>query len=252
MPDDMTQSSGDPLDDLLAAAAWPEATPQQIARLASTWDKVRPRPMSVKLGAYVAAAAAVIVGVVVWQAVPSRPDPTNVTPVVSDDVIPTPPTVVAPAAAAMDETFSRPATPWELSLMRVAEDRAVREKRRVQTDPLERAIATLIDDPQAEIEAAAEVSGVIENVTARVAEELPQARGPRRIALARLLTAMDPPDVLPMYIALWSDPLTRVLVEPAVVRAADAPTLAALLNTRISFDERVRLLSEIAARSDRK
>ncbi|MFO1092388.1 MAG: hypothetical protein U0992_03615 [Planctomycetaceae bacterium] len=51
---------------------------------------------------------------------------------------------------------------------------------------------------------------------------------------------------------LWFDATTRDIVEPTVVRLADVPTLATLIEAPQSFDARVRLLTEIGSRPEKE
>ena len=54
----------------------------------------------------------------------------------------------------------------------------------------------------------------------------------------------------PALLGLWSDPTTRDIVEPTVVRLADVPTLGSLIQAEQSFEARVRLLVEIGTRPE--
>ncbi|MBX3439081.1 MAG: hypothetical protein KF861_16445, partial [Planctomycetaceae bacterium] len=131
MADDLNKSDRDPLDELLASAAWPEPTPAQLERLESTWNRARRGSLKapIKLMACVSAAAAVIGGLVVWRTIPHEPAVVNVIPAVANDASPVPPEQVVLPENARDDAAKlrdRPATPWELVQLRVAETRDLR------------------------------------------------------------------------------------------------------------------------------
>lgn len=249
---DPRSGGADPLDDLLRSARWPEPSPLQMARLESAWNRERPKSRRTAPWGRIAVAAVLLVSLVAWKLQPTRsPSPSDPSLTI-DDGNRVPLYRAEQPPPELDDRISRPATRIELALLQVAEARALRERRLRETDPLERAVAWVIGHPQAgddELEAMLDDE---EQLAGRMVGALPEARGQRRIALARLLVAIEPPDSLPVFLSLWADPLTREVVEPTLVRRADAPTLASMIRTRLPFNERVRLLSAIASRDDKQ
>ncbi len=280
MSDDHQSPPGksDPLDELLSRAKWPEPTPSQMARLEAAWDHCRPaaRPESrpeplpepsrrLRFSAFsgIAAgvvAATVLAGLVIGNALLRQPDVANDVPVLVKEtlerrlpVVEPPviePSVIEPSVPVLDDRISRPPTWLELALLRVAEQRASRLRQWRETDPLERALTRLVGDPHVDISELVPPPDDVDRFVERIIAELPRSRGQRRMALARLLTTIEPPDSLPALLSLWSDPATRELVEPTVVRLADLETLTSLLRSRLTFADRVRLLAAIVSRPE--
>ena len=245
----------DPLDELLARAKWPEPTPLQLARLESDWNRARPAVRRAKawgrLWAGVACAAAVLVlSFAVWKLIPATPGPVDATPVVVDDGTQSPVPPLESSLVKREGVQSRPPTQMELAVLEAAEAAARQERCFRETDPLEQAVTRLLEDPEASVSELVATSDDVGTVARRAVEELPDSRGPRRIALARLLVGIGPPDALPALLGLWTDPTTRDIVQPTVVRLADVPTLGSLIEAEQSFDARVRLLVEIGTRPE--
>ncbi len=260
--DDTSPATGDPLDELLRQAEWPQATPLQLARLEQQWDRVRPRQRSRWAMRVTAFAAALLMGFVCWQAVPRQADDLAIDELAINEVQPqNPPSLPQSVPPSLETRHvaevqseragqSRPATALEIALSRTAIIQAEHERERLASDPVEQWVAMILRDHRLAIAEFNEPDDVRQQLWCRLLSELPRSQGQRRLALAQLLTMLDLPDTTPALLTLWSDPFTRGVVGPQLVERADVQTLMEMSRAPVTFDEQVRFLSQIAERPD--
>ncbi|MCA9076091.1 MAG: HEAT repeat domain-containing protein [Planctomycetaceae bacterium] len=264
LPDDEpVRMTDEALDELLRQAEWPEATPLQLGRLEREWDRLRPRRRTWQSMRWAAFAASLLVGTVIWQALPREADNLAINPQPHHpSVVPLPPSSpprlvveVRPDEQPNSErrastSIGRPATNLEVALTNVAIRRAEREQERIAADPFERWVARISEDDQLAIIDFDESDEARQELLQRSLFELPRSQGQRRIAIAKLLTLLELPEAQPALLALWAEAYTRDAVEAHLVEVVDVPTLMEMSRARLTFSEQVRFLSRIAERPD--
>jgi hypothetical protein len=226
-------TSGDPLDDLLASARWPEPSGASTRRLEQAWVELhRPGPRW-RTGpvALSAIAAAVVVAVGAW-ALLMMPRQTGRTTI--SHVSPT------PAGTASVSNLARPSlwpgrepTALELTMLAVAERRG---RQSIDASPRSAPPPAAARDPSpAEVEA-------------RLARQIARADGRVTAEVAARFCAVATDRSLPLVLKLAQRPNTRPTVTDALARLADARTLSRFVREAQSAGDRKRLIGGMLSR----
>jgi HEAT repeats len=250
----------DRLDQLLAAARWPEPSAESEQRLRAFWKAVSPAQrktilLRLPLRSWAAAAATLLVAAgVVWFVVARQQR--QIQPEIVGPVNPAPverqprkqPTPESPPVVVVRDPTSR-----ERLLMAGAE---VRYQARVRQAPLvdrvDGAVSRLSIDP------AADPAALVEELSRSVSQDVVSQRlialarsgtGSRGLAAARLLAELRLPRTLPLFLELARDESTKAAAYVAIERLADDATLARLAQEETAEQHRRQLLAALITRS---
>jgi hypothetical protein len=261
-------ADGDPLDELLAAAKWPDPSAESHQRLQRHWGEISPagerwlihRQIARRAARWSIAAAiiAAVMGAAWFTWVRTR---TPATRIVLPTLSPTPrPTRTQPGqkpdSPATGSPFApvpvRPATAGESFLVRAAAERdSAAYARRTAHARIERSVesATTARSFDPAREAATLRASVPPDVLAASLSEM--ARSPdvgHRRGAAVLLGELRMPQTLPALMELAGGAETRAAVLPALAELANPGLLADLARRVPDGSDRVRLLAALAAR----
>src|SRR5687767_47505 len=255
--------SNDPLDQMLAAARWPEPSVESEQRLQAYWATMSPaqrqhRVYRLPMRTWAAAAAVLLVAAgVVWfalarqwrQVQPEIVGPGTPTPI-QPQIEPEPRKQAAPEAP--PAVVVRDPTARERLVMAGAE---VRYQARVRQAPLvdkvDAAVARFATDP------AADPAALAEELSRSVSQDVVSQRlialarsgtGPRRAAAARLLAELRLPRTLPLFLELARDKSTKAAAYVGIARLADDATLARLAQEESDAQHRRLLLAALVSR----
>lgn len=237
-------SGGDPLDDLLAQATWPDPPAESTCRLEATWDELRrPAPPWRNPAATAAIAAAILLCTGVAWMILARPRPR---PALANSPSPPARAVVSPP---LDSTPRPPA-----ALIALVDERRVHIVRAdapapvVGREPTVRELALLRrrdrrPPPPAQ---SGQPAASDPDALAAVVVVSPDAEAvPRFCAAAR-------PEHFPLVRKLFNDPRTRPAALEAMARLADAATLARTARETNAPAHRRRLIAALLHRSDQQ
>ncbi len=250
----------DPLDDLLAEAHWPEPTPLVEERLQRHWRTLRPRESRFDRRWLVAAAAAVLIGVVWcarshWNAANRVRVPIAVPDPLSQPTPPPPPKIVGtPQELPPQYSTSRPANPIEIAVLdrdkkKTKKTKKIRKKRPI--DPLVVAAKQMERYPGAVIAEKPETT--IKDHRAfesRLLALIPRSNPQHQRTLLRLLNSVASPRSTPLLLACRTRPDLQPIVEPTLLRVADANTLYRLSQTEFVATRQAKFLEPLLTHDD--
>ncbi len=214
----------EPLDQLLHSARWPEPADDSLRRLRNEWRTLRTavRPTVGRrrwLPRLIAVAAMIVLAAYVGWRLQSRPDqpdrriapveaphaPSDNNATVTDLV----PATNGDHAAAVHLTGSRPATAYELLLVRVAERRRPARQLPLSApiDPVDAVIEGLLADPDVDVSvSAATLAADRELHETRLLGRLPSAGVKEQLAIVRLLAHIGSSRSVPALLVLAQSP----------------------------------------------
>ncbi len=263
-PDNFESRNGDsdPLDELLAEARWPEPTPLVEKRLQRRWQELRPHESRFDRRWLVAAAAAVLIGVIWltrshWNAanrvrVPiAEPDPpSQPLPLPKPRTLPN--SVVTPEESSPTYSTSRPPSPLEMAVLRRPKPTEQKPQRKRPTDPLVAAVHELEQHPSAVI---AEKPGTTpqdrRGLESRLLTLIPRSSPDQQRTLLRLLNSVASSRSIPLLVACQAQPDLQSIAEPTLLRVADAKTLYRLSQTEFVAARQSKFLEKLFTHADR-
>ena len=245
------------LDELIAAARWPEPSPESERRLREAWlamsgerRRTAQRRWWGACAAGAAAAAIIIVAVMQW---PRRNQP-------QPDIAQRPVTLPVPEPSRPPRTVAlwRPAKPWEVALVQLRPRAPVAATTRPHATSRPNSLIARVDDA---VQSVASGAGDAAAVAAELRADFPadrleqrltpiaiRAAAPRRLAAVGLLAQVATPRSAPLLASLAGDPAVRADAVAGLLRVGDVPTLAALAGSAVDDSERRRLLAALLER----
>jgi hypothetical protein len=247
------------LDALLAAARWPEPSPESQRRLRDAWGRLSDRRRITRwyIGPVAAVAAAVLVGMFVWRAIvtETREPVVQTNPI--REALPVTTTTSVERAPRMSVPW-RPPTVWEAALVaREPTSRTALATRPVVAAAgpgvigrLNGAVDAVAANPDEVAAVAAQFSKAdVGRVERRLAQDVISERSAlRRKAQVRLLAALCTSRSAPLLASLAGEPELRPHALAGLERVGDVPTLTALAAGARDDAERRRLLAALLRR----
>ncbi len=241
----------DELDRLLEQARWPATRTDQLARLRDRWHRLRHRRRR-RFTAGLAAAAALLVaaGITLW-----RSSGTAEAPPVAQAEPPAPPTVAeqppdaSPDHAAGEAIVGRDPNLYERVVL--AATMPSPDGQVIDIEQVERLIAALADDPDANIAGDVASPRRFARHERRLWKAVRGDDAKRRLGAARLLARVGTRRSLPVLEELLADPATHAAALRGASRLVDDRSLARLAAAEPDAALRRELLQTLAARDSR-
>jgi hypothetical protein len=256
------ENGDEALDRLLARAAWPGAPEESTGRLSAYWQRISPaqdRRRVLRRVIPIASAAAVVmaaalVGLLLKRGGPV-PDGTGVavTNPSSDSRDVVHPVLHVPADSS--PYAPRPLTDRDRLLLHLASlsPRPAHPEQSATDILVQGLLADVIDNPMHGRPAVWRLRDHARRAEERLVEDLATADGvARRLDDVRLLASIASARSLPVLVALARDAHTRHAAMPAVLRLADAPTLAMLARQAPAAPEGRDLLAAMLRREPKQ